>query len=584
MKEKLTWKLIYLTISTNIGSLLYGYDAGIISGSLIFIRKEFDMSPTWQGMSVSSILFFAWLASTGGGTLANKFGRKKSVIISAVIYTIASGLMAMSFEKFSFLGSRCLLGIAAGLSSSIVPLYIAESSPTSLRGSLVVVTFLFIVFGQLAASIVAAILHQLLGKDSWRWMLGAACIPSSIHVITCCFIPESPRYLMQCSKDDQAKKSLQDLRGSQDVEEEYKTIKEATEESRDQKSSFKSIFKQVIAQACLRRALILGILLQTIKQITGGTPVFYYTGSIIEMSGIHDPSTVLWSAALVNLIFLLCTIIGLYLVEKLGRRPLMLSSLAGCIFALIIISIGFFMTQTNSPPISIRSDSSEDVCNLFTSCYDCSRNSDCGFCFMESESGDIFNGTCLKGRSKGSTSGLCTNGSIPFSNGNFNNFNNFNIVWTSKFCPSKYSKIILAGLAIFLFFYGPGVGPMPFTINSEIFPLWCRGVCFSVTVGFAWMSNVIMTFSFLPVMDAITQAGAFAMFALLTTFGLIILYIILPETRGIPLEEIEKVFTPKNMKTDSNLSLRTSNSSVPFSENVSKDFNCEIPKEEFQRF
>lgn len=577
MKEKLTWKLIYLTISTNIGSLLYGYDAGIISGSLIFIRKEFDMSPTWQGMSVSAILFFAWLASTGGGTLANKFGRKKSVIISAVIYTVASGLMAASFDKFTFLGSRCLLGIAAGLSSSIVPLYIAESSPTSLRGSLVVVTFLFIVFGQLTASIVAAILHHLLGKDSWRWMLGAACVPSLVHVITCCFIPESPRYLMQCSEDDKARKTLQELRGSQDVEDEYRAIKEATEESRDQKSSFKGIFKQVIAQACLRRALVLGILLQTIKQITGGTPVFYYTGSIIEMSGVHDPSTVLWSAALVNLIFLLCTIVGLYLVEKLGRRPLMLSSLAGCIFALIIISTGFYMTQTNSPSVTL-SDSSDPVCNHFTSCYDCSRSSDCGFCFMESESGDIFNGTCLTGRSKGSTSGLCTNGSLSLPN------QNFNIVWTSKFCPSDYSKIILAGLAVFLFFYGPGVGPMPFTINSEIFPLWCRGVCFSVTVGFAWMSNVIMTFSFLPVMDAITQAGAFAMFAILTTIGLIILYVILPETRGIPLEEIEKVFTPKNMKTDSNLSLRTSNSSVTFSENVSKDLNCEIPKEDSRRF
>lgn len=549
MKDKLTWKLLYLTISTNLGSFLYGYDAGIISGSLIFIRKEFDMNSTWQGMAVSAILFFAWLSSTGGGTLANKFGRKKSVIISAVIYTIASGLMSISFDKYTFLASRCLLGIAAGLSSSIVPLYVAESSPTSLRGSLVVVSFLAIVFGQLFASVVAATLNQLMGNNSWRWMLGAACVPSILHIVTCFFIPESPRYLMLCSKGDLARKSLQDLRGTKNVEEEFKSIEEATEKSRHQNSSFRSIFKQVIAQPCLRKALILGILLQIIKQVTGGTPVFYFTGSIIEMSGVHDPNVVLWSAALVNLIFLICTVFGLYLVEKLGRRQLMLSSLGGCVSALIIIALGFYMVQTNSPDISIRSDLSNGACNQFASCYECSRTYECGFCFLESDTGDIINGTCLQGRSRGSASGLCSNGSILHESES-----DYNIVWTAKFCPSKYSKIILGGLAVFLLFYGPGVGPMPFTINSEIFPLWCRGVCFAVTVGFAWMSNVIMTFSFLPVMEGITQAGAFVMYAVLTTIGLIILCVILPETRGIPLEEIEKVFAPKSMKRVPNIS------------------------------
>lgn len=569
MKDKLTCKLVYLTVSTNIGSFLYGYDAGIISGSLIFIRREFDMNSTWQGMAVSAILLFAWLASTGGGTLANKFGRKKSVIISAIIYTVASALMAISPDKYTFLASRCLLGIAAGLSSSIVPLYVAESSPTSLRGSLVVVSFFAIVLGQLAASIVAATLHHFLGNDSWRFMLGAAVIPSIIHVVTCCFIPESPRFLMQCSKGESAKKSLQDLRGTDDVEDEFKSIEEANDESQNQKPGFVNIFKQVIDQPHLRKALILGIMLQTIKQITGGTPVFYYTGSIIEMSGIHDPNIVLWSAALVNFIFLLCTTIGLYLVEKMGRRPLMLSSLAGCVSALIVISVGFFLIQTKSPGIEIRSDLSEGKCSQVNSCYECSRATGCGFCFLESNTGDIVNGTCLRGRSKSSYSGLCSNGSMLHDEAA-----DFNIVWTPKFCPSDYSKIILAGLAVFLVFYGPGVGPMPFTINSEIFPLWCRGVCFAVTVGFAWMSNVIMTFSFLPVMEGITQAGAFAMYALMTTAGLIILYRILPETRGIPLEEIEKVFTSNTRcKMGSNMALRVSHPSLTNSHSPSTNIS-----------
>lgn len=133
------------------------------------------------------------------------------------------------------------------------------------------------------------------------------------------------------------------------------------------------------------------------------------------------------------------------------------------------------------------------------------------------------------------------------------------IVWANGWCPTRWSGLILFGLAFVLFFYGPGVGPIPFTVNCEIYPLKFRSVCFSITVGFAWFFNILMTSTFLSTSELITQAGAFFMYSTLTFVGFVILYIFLPETKGISLEEMDKIFLTQEERMKSGKANRTNN-------------------------
>ena len=539
---KLTKCIIYSTVITNIGSFLYGYDAGIISGSMIFIKKQFSLSTMETEFTVSIVLAAAWIFSMTGGSLANFLGRKRAILISAGTYVLASILMASAPDKYSLMLGRFINGAAIGLSSSTVPLYVAESSSTNLRGPLVVLSFMFIVAGQLAAAIIAGGLSY---SKSWRIMLGLAVIPSVIHFVGTFFIPESPRFLIEKKKGLEAMQSLQSLRGTPNVDIEYNAIRIATEEVENEKSDYITLFKEVLSKKCLRRALMIGILLQVFKQTTGITPIIYYTASIIEMSGVHEVTNAIWWSAAVNLVFVICSAVGSYLVEKMGRRPLMLVSMAGVFVGLVIVSTGFYLARTNSPAVDNygQNDLKGTLhCSQYANCFGCAYDKQCGYCYHAKGNGQrvgTISGECLPvSRLMQSAMGDCVNGTLL----DHETGKGYDVVWANGWCPSDYSWIVLFGLVFFLFFYGPGVGPIPFTCNCEIFPLKFRSVCFSITVGFAWFFNILMTSTFLSTSEMITQAGAFTMYAILTFGGFVILYIFLPETKGISLEEMDKIF------------------------------------------
>lgn len=314
----------------------------------------------------------------------------------------------------------------------------------------------------------------------------------------------------------------------------------------DKEKKFSYIIKRVWGDKYLRKALIVGAALQAVQQLTGINTVMYYSATIIQMSGVHDKTLAVWFASITAMVNFLTSFIGLYLVEKIGRRLLTLGSLAGVILSLVILGIGFQVGSNSTPAISFRStdpfmnSSYASECFSYDTCNGCIASAHCGYCVEESSMSTPFpNGTCLPAfmtkPESGSTIGSCAaKNQAP------------NTVWAYNFCPSPNSWLILLGLCLYLLAFGPGMGPMPWTINSEIYPNWARGVCYSVITSTNWFFNGLISLTFLSLATALTKQGAFWLYSMFGLAGFIFFFFNLPETKGQNLEETSSLFGPSN--------------------------------------
>lgn len=239
-------------------------------------------------------------------------------------------------------------------------------------------------------------------------MLGLAAIPSALQFVGFMFMPESPRWLIHHQKFDDGFKVLKMIRHkAADVRAELKTIKDksfATQDDDEKKGL--AVFKQIISDPSLRHALLVGCLLQIVQQLAGINTVMYYSVTIVQMSGVQDKTIAVWLAVGMASINFICTFIGLYLVEKIGRRLLTLSSLAGVILSLIVLAVGFQLVDIFSPVIGWHDESAANYsCYQMNTCSSCTRLSECGYCYFnlnismlklnQHDKFDKLNGTCL---------------------------------------------------------------------------------------------------------------------------------------------------------------------------------------------
>lgn len=327
---------------------------------------------------------------------------------------------------------------------------------------------------------------------------------------------------------------------------------------------FFTILNDVLKDRYLRRALLVGCALQAFQQLTGINTVMYYAATIIQMSGVGNKNEAVWMASLTAIVNFLTTFIGVYLVDRLGRRQLTLGSLAGVTISLLILTIGFKVEESYSAQVGFTSNSLiNEECKLFTTCYECVAATQCGFCY---DPADITNGTCLRSNddtSHGSVSSLCSSNfnashawtqnasehssaTLSPHEATWNLSNNF--IWSHGSCPAPYSYIILAGLCLYLLAFGPGMGPMPWTINSEIYPTWARTTCCSITTSMSWFFNLLISLTFLTLVKFLTKQGAFGLYTCFGVIGLIFLYFKLPETKGKHLEETYEMFRRKSSR------------------------------------
>jgi sugar porter (SP) family MFS transporter len=314
-----------------VGGLLFGYDTGIISAALLSIAEDFAIGSGMQQIVVSAILVGAILGALGSGRLSDRLGRRPVVLITAIVFGVGALAAAFAPNVALLILARLLLGVAVGASSQIVPVYIAELSPARTRGGLVVLFQLMITVGILAAYVAG---YAFSGGSGWRQMFGLGVVPALVLALAMIVLPESPRWLLIHRGADAAARVLRRVRGAGvDVAAEVAEI----EASRHDEGGR---FRDLLAQRWVRPALVAGLGLAMFSQITGVNVVIYYAPTILATSGFGESAAILATVG-VGVVNMLMVIAGTLLVDRIGRRRLLLVLLPLAVLSLVVLGAVF---------------------------------------------------------------------------------------------------------------------------------------------------------------------------------------------------------------------------------------------------
>lgn len=326
-----------VTIISTFGGLLFGYDTGVINGALPYMQEDLGLTPLTEGLVTSSLLFGAAFGALFGGRLADRNGRRKMIMVLAIIFLI--GTLACTFAPSTgvMIAARFVLGLAVGGASVTVPVYLAEVSPSARRGRIVTQNELMIVTGQLLAFIFNAYLGNTFGEAGgiWRWMLVIATLPAIALWIGMNFMPESPRWLASMGSFGETLSVLQRIRSQADARTEFEEVKAmAVEDYKSKMGSWKDL-----GIPWLRRIFVVGIGLAVIQQITGVNSIMYYGTQILADSGFGREAAL--TANIANgVISVLATFVGIWLLGKVSRRKMLITGQIGTTATLLLI--GFF--------------------------------------------------------------------------------------------------------------------------------------------------------------------------------------------------------------------------------------------------
>ncbi|MBS1668394.1 MAG: sugar porter family MFS transporter [Bacteroidetes bacterium] len=332
--------ILGISLISALGGYLFGFDFAVISGALPFLQKQFALDAYWEGFATGSLALGAIVGCLIAGRVSNRYGRKPGLLLSAAIFAISSLAMAFSPSRDLFIVSRFCAGVGVGMASMLSPMYIAEISPAHLRGRMVAVNQLTIVLGILITNLVNYSLRNH-GEGAWRWMFGLGFIPSALFFLGAMSLPESPRWLVKAGRKDDAQSVLKKI-GDDDF-----SASSLQDIERSVQGSGKTKFSDVFGKAVLP-AVLIGIGLAVFQQLCGINTVFNYAPKIFESIGASQDDQLLQTVFIggVNLVF---TIAAMLLVDRLGRKPLMLIGSAG--LALLYVAVAL-MLATHSPSVS----------------------------------------------------------------------------------------------------------------------------------------------------------------------------------------------------------------------------------------
>lgn len=330
--------IIRISFISALGGYLFGFDFAVISGALPFMRPEFQLTPWWEGFLTGSLALGCIVGCLLAGKLSDRYGRKPGLMLSALIFAVSSFGMAFSDSLTMFIMMRFAAGIGVGMASMLSPMYIAEVSPAKVRGRNVAINQLTIVLGILITNLVNYGLADK-GADAWRWMFGFGMIPSVLFLIGVLWLPESPRWLMKAGKQEKAKKVLDKIGSTAFVGNTINDIKASLAGATE--VSYKDVFAKSV-----RPAVVVGIVLASFQQLCGINVVFNYTSTIFESVGANLDRQLFETVSIgfVNLIF---TLVAMWQVDKLGRRPLMLAGSLGLSIVYIVLA---FLLQNQAAP------------------------------------------------------------------------------------------------------------------------------------------------------------------------------------------------------------------------------------------
>jgi MFS transporter, SP family, galactose:H+ symporter len=421
-----------------LAGLLFGFDTGVISGAILFIKGAVELASFAEEFLVSAALIGAVCGCILSGRVTDLIGRKRTILVTAAIFILGSILTAIATNFATLIFGRIAIGVAIGVASYTAPLYISEMAPPNLRGGLVTLNQLAITVGILLAYIVDA---AFAGSGNWRWMFAFGVLPAMALEVGIAVLPESPRRLLLHQRKAEGLAVLTRIRNADDIQAEVNEIIEHA------KSGY-GHFVDLISPTVLR-VIHCGVALAVIQQITGINTVIYYAPTIFQQAGFHSALSSILATAGVGLVNVLITIVSIPLLDKIGRRPLLLTSLSGMGVALVALALGF-----------------------------------------------AIGGSALK--------------------------------WMG-----------VLSLAIYIASFAIGLGPVFWLLISEIFPLSVRGQAASVATMANWLSNFLVSLTFLSLLKALGDVSTFLLYAALSLAGLWFCFRFVPETKGVPLERIE---------------------------------------------
>ena len=423
-----------------LGGLLFGYDTGVISSALLFIKQDFHLTTGGESLVAAIVLLGAMLGAGVAGDVSDRFGRRWVIFATALLFIAGSLLCALAPGEAVLMAGRFAVGAAIGIASMLTPLYLAEVSPAASRGAVTSLNQLCITLGILVSYLVGYAFSGEAG--GWRWMLGLGAVPGAVLAAGMLALPESPRWLAGKGRMDDARAALQRLRGGADIEAEVKQLRADL-----QREGPKTAPWSALLAPGLRPALIVGAGLAAFQQITGINTVIYFAPQIFQAAGLSSDSVAILATAGVGAVNVALTLVSIWLVDRAGRRPLLIVGQIGMAVCLIALAAAF-----------------------------------------------------LYGGAAG---------------------------------------ITVAALAAYVAFFAIGLGPVFWVLIAEIFPLKVRARAMSVATIANWGFNLLVTISFLGLVEKLGRPGAFGLYAALTVAGLVFTLRFVPETKGRSLEEIE---------------------------------------------
>ena len=349
-----------IALLASLGGLLFGYDWVVISGADLFYEKYFDITSTEQiGWAKSCAIIGCLLGALVTGVLSDRLGRKKLLMVAAVLFTVSAFGTALCHTYNAFVFWRILGGIGIGIASNLSPMYIAESAPARIRGRLVTMYQLAIVVGILAAQLAnwliaepmsdgmstQAILESWNGQFGWRWMFAAEGLPAVIFLAGLFFIPESPRWLVKNGQLDRAYEVLRRIGGKEYADFEHEDIRATLASETTNKVDFRELF-----DTRMKKTLIFGIILSFTLQWCGINVIFYYTKDVFLAAGF-GVSDILLNIAIVGLANLIFTLVAIATVDRLGRRPLMLAGWIGLSAIYLLLGLSMKMEIMGVIPV-----------------------------------------------------------------------------------------------------------------------------------------------------------------------------------------------------------------------------------------
>ena len=506
---------LFLAIIVSLGGFLFGFDAAVISGVNSFITAEFDLTNLQLGWVVSSVTISSALAMLSAGWVSDRIGRKSVLIIVALLYSISAIFSALAPSYPTLVIARLVGGIAFGAALVLVPVYIAETVPARMRGSMVSINQLAIVVGFSAAYFSNYYLLQLSQADTpfvstwgldqhvWRWMLGLEALPAFLYFLVLFFIPNSPRWLVMKGRENEALKILNKINGSEKASGILETVKQSVFEGRDQPRARISLLYRPELKLIMTVAFIVGIAQMSV----GINAVFFYATNIFELTGIGTDAAFVQSVW-VGIINVLFTVLAILLIDRIGRRPLLLAGLAGIAISLLVVAFGFNKATYQLTPEKVEQLKPE---------IDRSK--------LQGIIGKVYQSDVAFGKAVraafSNKEAAAYKGDLIKAAGNLDAF------------------LLLIGILGFVACFAFSLGPVMWVLLSEIFPNRVRGIAISV-VGFVNSLTSYFVVQFFPwELDNFGSAITFFIFAVAALIAFALLWRLLPETKGKSLEELE---------------------------------------------